>query len=313
MMAAIHDRTRRVETGDLFEAMARACPACGRPNGDRATRCLYCSQRLPEPAADTEPAVPRGPATTAQLVILAPNRGAVDGKVEALSDAAALGRYEARLALQASRYRLLRKLDSERAARELSRTLDAAGVSHHVIAEAELQEIRLEPLRALRFRGAELELSTAGGGGRRVAGDELLLLVQGEIARARHQEARLATPRGASQPLTPSFRLHLYTCTSGAFDLDPENFDWDELDEPPDPSTLLNLKRLIRAIRQRAPLAELDEGFSLEPAVLSRQESSADVAAMLQPSQRSQGVLYDNEPQFRYYSRWRYLIALRFR
>lgn len=295
--------------------MARACPACGRPNGNRAARCLYCSQPLfplPEVSTPELPAVRASDAySTAHLVILAPARGEIDGKAPALAERAAMGLYEARLALQARRYRLLRKVETEEAARSLSRALDAAGIAHHVVVEAELRAIALESLRGVRFQEAELELAIAGGGSRRVLGDDVLLLVRGEIARARHQEANLATPRGASQPLTPSYRLHVYTCTSGAFDLDPESFDWEALEEPPGPSTLLNLNRLIAAIRKRVPLAELDEGFALEPAVLSRKEAGADPASILtQESPGSSRVLYDNEPQFRYYARWRYLVAL---
>lgn len=298
---------------------ARACPACGRPNADRATICLYCSQPLPSVLPVLE-AIPPGShvslggqtSSSAHLVILAPSSGTENDKAPALASAAALGLYEARLALQAKRYRLLRKLESEEPARSLSRDLAVAGIAHHLIAETELQAVALEALRAVRFRETELELSTAGGGRRLLSPDNVLLLVRGEITRSLHREAKLATPRGASQSLTPSHRLHLYTCTSGAFDLDPEKFEWEGLDEPPGPSALINLNRLISAIRKRAPLAELDEGFALEPAVLSRTESGGDPASTMlaRDARGSAGVIYDNQAQFHYYARWRYLVAL---
>jgi len=266
---------------------------------------------LEAPPADLPVSFCGETSSSAHLVILAPSRGTENDKAPALA-AAALGLYEARLALQAKRYRVLRKLESEEPARSLSRELDAAGIAHHLIAETELQAVALEALRAVHFRETELELSTAGGERRLLSPDNVLLLVRGEIARSLHREAKLATPRGASQSLTPSHRLHLYTCTSGAFDLDPEKFEWETLDEPPGPSTLINLKRLISAIRKRAPLAELDEGFALEPAVLSRTESGGDPASTIlaQEPRGSAGVIYDNQPQFHYYARWHYLVAL---
>ncbi len=78
--------------------MPKSCPACGRPNADRASQCLYCTAPLeplenaaPETSAEEIPTLPQAPASDRHLIILAPQPDAsvTDGRVEAFAAAAA--------------------------------------------------------------------------------------------------------------------------------------------------------------------------------------------------------------------------------
>ncbi|HLE69664.1 MAG TPA: hypothetical protein VJH87_08285, partial [Vicinamibacteria bacterium] len=87
--------------------MARACPACGRPNGEAATKCLYCVAPLPPvevlPPAPVEAA---GPASgDRHLLILLPTKARDDADIVALSRIASVSAYDARLSLASPRPR----------------------------------------------------------------------------------------------------------------------------------------------------------------------------------------------------------------
>jgi hypothetical protein len=296
--------------------MPRACPACGRPNADRAAQCLYCTEPfepIPEEkgAADVPPETPATPSER-HLIILSPQGDAFDieSKIGAFAELMRMTSYDARLALATKRHRLLRKVVDAQRALELSAPLRELGVVHFDVAESEIEALPVEATRRLHFVGEHLELGLAEGVLRRVACSRLVLLVQGDIKRERYREGQMATPRGASRPLTPGLRLHLYAADSrAAYELDPEQFDWSVLGGERGPSTPLNFKRLTGEILRRCPHVELDRGFDWELAVLSRSEAGSELDAMLKRDRSSEGVIYDNQDQFRYYSRWRYLVA----
>ena len=68
-------------------------------------------------------------------------------------------------------------------------------------------------------------------------------------------------------------------------------------------------KRLEDEIVARTGVG-LDRGFDMEPVVLSRSQADVEVGSMLGTEQGSrEGVIYDNQAQFRFYARWRYLVA----
>jgi hypothetical protein len=95
-----------------------------------------------------------------------------------------------------------------------------------------------------------------------------------------------------------------------AAELDAEQFSWDALGGEHSPSTPINLKRLIDGILERAAGAELDRGFDMEAVVFSQAEGGSSLDSMLGVGQTSrEGAVYDNEAQFRFYARWRYLVA----
>jgi hypothetical protein len=185
-------------------------------------------------------------------------------------------------------------------------------VDHVELAEAEVEELPVRSIQWLRFRPDQMEMHLAGEGAAAMSYPEVLLLVRGEISRARHSERRMATLRGASQPLTPGLRVVLFEKSSKfAAELDAEQFDWSALEDQQSSSTPMNFKRLIDEILQRSTVARLDRGFDLEPVVLSRSGLESGVDALLDVTKTREGVVYDNGAQFRFYARWRYLVARR--
>lgn len=298
--------------------MPKSCPACGRPNADRATQCLYCTGPL-EPMKDVEPegpageitSFPKAPSSDRHLIILAPqlDASATDANVEAFAAAAGLSRYDARLALLTQRHRVLRKVEDAQKAAVLSKRIEALGVTHLSVPESEVEALPVVRIRGLRLEPDHIELGLSGEEIARIGDSELLLLVRGEIARARHHERHLATARGAKQPLASGARLHFYGIHSSvAAELDPEQFDWSAL-EPDSLSTPINFKRLVDEIVDRTKV-KLDRGFDLEPVVLSRSQADSEVDSLLGTGQGNhEGVFYDNEAQFRFYARWRFLVA----
>jgi hypothetical protein len=144
--------------------------------------------------------------------------------------------------------------------------------------------------------------------------ENLLLLVRGEIARERRDDKRLGTPRGVSDRITPGLRLHLYERNATvAVEIDPEHFDWTQpsLASPSAAgSSLIHFQNLLERLRERAASAELDRGFDREPVVLARSEANEDLTELLTEGRaRRDGIVYDNEAQFRMYARLRYRIA----
>jgi hypothetical protein len=253
---------------------------------------------------------PVAPASERHIIVLAPQADTADvnSKVVPFAELMGLTTYDARLALATKRHRLLRKVVNAQKARELSGRLHELAVAHFDIAESEIEAVAVEEIRRIHFRGEHLELGLQGGTERHVEYSILLLLVQGDIKRERYREGRMATPHGASRPLTPGLRLHI--CARAAFELDPEQFDWSVLGGEQSLSTPLNVKRLTGDILRRAPQVELDRGFDCELAVLSRSGAASELDSRLREEKSGEGVIYDNQMQFRYYSRWRYLVAM---
>jgi hypothetical protein len=291
--------------------MARACPACGRPNSEQSARCLYCTEPFDRTAPD-EPVAPAIPISSRHLIILAPqgDEGSSEERAQSFAEVLGLAPYDARLALKTLRHRLLCKVEGQREAREISIQLERLGVEHLHFAEADVEAVSVDSMRWLRFHTDHMEMQLSDKGTEQVSYEDVLLLVRGEIARERHNERRVATPQGASQPLTPGLRLFLFVRASNvAAELDSEQFDWSALGDRQSISTPMNFKRLVDEILHRATSAELDRGFDLEPVVLSRSEAGSYVDALLDGSKARDGVVYDNEAQFRFYARWRYLVA----
>lgn len=294
--------------------MARSCPACERPNGDQATKCLYCSEPL-EPVAHTDAEVGdeaniaiAPPESDRYLVILIPSAPADDHKVETLADAAGMSRYEARLSLASTRPRVFRQVE-ELFARGLSEQLQAARIPHYVVSEQTVRALPVSRAQSVTFAPMHFDVILEG---RRLAIPyrDILLLVRGEIARESHNDKRLATTRGATRSLSPGLLLHLYSKeASVAVELDPDGFSWPELGAGSSRSALLNLENFLDAVEQRASGVAVDRGFDREPPVFSRAAGDGqDLTQVLSGSAPRGGVLYDNQNQFRFYARWRYRL-----
>ena len=297
--------------------MAQVCPACSRRNGDRATKCLYCSEALepveaPETATpdDVSP-VPTDPSGTedSQLVIFFPGEGRTEATVSRLAEIAGLSRYEARLWLQASRPRLFRRIETEPLARELSERMTEASVPHFLAPEARVRSTAIARARQAVFGERHFDI-VIDDRTTTVLYEELLLLVRGEITRANHDDKRLGTAKSVTRKLTPGILLHLYLRNQNlAVEIDPESFGWPDHGDRVSPSSLVNLERFVGVLREKAPHAAVDRAFDLEPAVLSRSGSDSELTHMLSDGGLgARGVVYDNGEQFRFYSRWRYQL-----
>lgn len=293
--------------------MARACPACGRPNGDAATQCLYCVAPLPAvealPPAPVESKEPTR--NDRHLLILLPSERMDEGMIRDLSRIASVSPYDARLSLASTRPRLFRRLDSETEARRFSEALGAVRIAHYVVAEASVTALPIARASALDLRDRHFEMALDGASpGAPTPYENVLLIVRGEITRERHHEGRLGSAKGASRRLTSGLRLHLYLSDSSfAVEVDPELFDFRLLGEERTSSALLNFERLIARLLTRAPGLAIDRGFDQEPLILSRAGGGDVTDALAMADRGPEGVLYDNEESFRFYARWRYRVA----
>lgn len=295
--------------------MPIACPACGRPNAESAERCVYCTESLEglrSAEASAEAAsVESAPSRNRYLIILAPQTTPVDDGAESFAEIMGLASYDARLALQTERPRLVRKVDRLPEAEELSAGLASARIAHFVVAESDVESLSVVPIRNLELLVEEMRFGLAEGRLLLMPYRDLSLLVRGEIVRERHRERLLGTIQGTNRPLTPGQRLHFYTREATAVaELDPEQFDWSALGDSRTTSTLINFRRIVEEIRERAPRAELDRGFDWEPVVLSRATENEEIgSALSEEGGAREAAIYDNEAQFRFYSRWRYLVS----
>lgn len=305
------------EVAMLF-SMARSCPACSRPNGDQAAKCLYCSEPLepipPLPGTGSGPEDEPGlelappPEIEGHLLILIPGAPPDDRQVESLAGMAGLSRYDARLNLASTRPRVFRRLESEELARRLSDQLRACQIPHYVVSEQSVRALAVSRAQSVKLEPKHLEVRLEG---RNVSLPyaSLLLLVRGEITREKHNEKNVATARGASRSLTPGLLLHLYSHeASVAVEIDPESIGWPDFDGTLSKSALLNLERFVDALEERTSGVPVDRGFDLEPPVLSRASGGTQDLAQVLSGGSSGGVLYDNQEQFRFYARWRYRL-----
>jgi hypothetical protein len=265
---------------------------------------------ITEASPELEPTVR---ATERHLIILFPQSETdwAASKLQSFAKVTGLTVYDARLALQTQKHRILRKLNEEEKALELSKRLTELGIRHITLAEADVRAMPVEPVRRMALGDQSLELTLSKGNKLKIDYSDLLLLVRGEIRRESHKKPKKAAD-GSSRSLTPGLRLHIYGAgATVAAELDSEGFDWNVLPaEVRSPSTPLNFKQLTDELLLRGTRAKLDRGFDMEPVVLSRSEPVSGIGEILQGSRKSKGALYDNSDQFRFYARWRFLVEL---
>jgi hypothetical protein len=275
--------------------------------------CIYCGAALrPEQvtaaaAAAEALALEAAPAAAAARAVVVLDLRAAPA--ERLASALGLPAYEAEQRLRRGGYQLHR-IAEPAAAGEEARRLTGAGLSVHVVPEAEARAAAM-PLLALGGRCHEraLELRTVDGP-REVAGNDVLLVVRGPIARAleppRHfRRVRLAGP-------DEGHRIHLHLRSQGPpLEIDPEDF---EVGTGPLPlSSLMTLLDWLRAVAGGAPV---DEGFrflapALAPAAPAPAGTAAGAAQALSAGKRARPALFDNLAQFRFYSGWRAAVERR--
>jgi hypothetical protein len=288
----------------------RVCPQCRRPLAVARASCLYCGAALPEALAaavlQPEPQPEAPPATRALLVLdleeAAPQR---------LARALAVTDLEARQWVTRGGFRLQRLGPPAEIEAEAER-LRAGGVRVEVLAEAEVRAAlapRLVRGGRAHPQGLELELD---GGARRVDAAEMLLMVEGPIAREyqTHQDVR----RVRTASLAPGYRFHLHLRGEPQpLELDPAGFDFGGPRAAP-ASTLLELQAWLAPLRARVPS---DESFqraipALGPAEMGGGGALAAANALrAQLPDEGQALVLDNLPQFRFYSAWRGVLQRR--
>jgi hypothetical protein len=294
--------------------MARSCPACGRPNADTATKCLYCVAALPPleealAGSFSSPAPVESP--TRHLLFLLGSGTSDEARVAELSRIARISAYDSRQSLSAPRPRIFRRFETEAEARRFSGELIAARIAHYVVAESTV--LSLPIARAVSFDLGDarfaIELDPAYGRVAPSGYEELLLLVRGEITRERLDETKLGSRNAASRRLSPGLRLHVYTRKATvAVEIDPESFDFGVLGAEKTSSAFLNLERLVARIQEKATSVTVDRGFDFEPLLLSRSGGTDPLEALASSERGRTGVAYDDEVNFRFYARWRYRL-----
>jgi hypothetical protein len=262
------------------------------------------------PPAPTGTAAPNR--ANRHLLILLPAEARDEASIEALSRIASVSAYDARLSLSSTRPRLFRRLDTEAQAHRFSDELTSARIGHYVVPETSVTALPVARASAFVLRERHLEVMLEGASPSIAPAPygELLLLVRGEITRERHDETKLGSTRGVSRRLTSGLRLHLYLRDAFvAVEVDPDLFDFGILEDERTASAHLNFEKLIARILEKAPGVAVDRGFDLEPLVLSRAGGVSDVTDALAASDRGPtGVPFDDEGNFRFYSRWRYRV-----
>ena len=289
--------------------MPKHCPACGRPNGDQARRCLYCSCELADVLAEEKPSTGTGKATERHLVILLPQQNEDPQRLRPFAEAFGLSDYDARLALATDRARLIRRVEDLDAARRLSGELSTVAIAHYVVSERQVESTTITPIRRLMLDDKLSFVTEAKQW--HIAYEDLLLVVVGEIQRERYQEGLIASSKGASAPLTPGSRVHLFTRDSQtAIEIDPESFDWARTLDDASAAAVVNQQKLLDFLETKNPSLEIDRDFNWETPVTARVDSGSDLSSMLtERDAKNRGQVHDNSAQFHFYSRWRYRLA----
>jgi hypothetical protein len=247
----------------------------------------------------------RGSARAAPRVLLIVDLGAATA--ESLAAGLGLTRFEAEQQKRRGGFALDRIVDAGAAEGEATR-LRAAGLRVDLVAEA---EARAQPWVAEAGGWTDAELHLRGAGRtRRVAGADVLIIVQGAIVREYELPETLRKVRTAG--LEPGYRFHLHLrAETEPLELDPGAFAF-TAGPPLSGSSRLELGAWVEALGREAPL---DDGFRRLSPVMSPVSAEAKGALRAasafahQPTGRGgkggEPRILDNLGQFRFYSAWR--------
>lgn len=291
--------------------MPKYCPACERPSGDLAKKCLYCSEELSEASTDPIPSgAPRPEGSEKHLIILLTQQRDIEPLVDPYAEAFETSGYDARLALSTARPREIRRVESREEAKTLSAKLARHSIEHYVVSEKRVAAIAIQPLRRMTLHSEHFSFNIDQSE-RSIAFQDLMLIVVGEIQRQRYQEGLIASAKGASAPLTPGSLLYLFTReTEVAFEINPEEFDWAGSLNEASASAVVNQQRLLKILEAKNPEVDIDRHFAWETPLTARVDSGSDLSSMLSNKDaKSRGQVHDNSAQFRFYARWRYRLA----
>jgi hypothetical protein len=286
-----------------------ACPSCHRPVASTRPNCLYCGAALPA----TPPSVPNTVAAaetspTEERCLVVVDVGGADAA--AVAAGLGLSRFDASQYLSRGGPDLWR-IAPIASAERMAERLRGAGLAAVLIPEADVREGK-HPLVAAGGRCTDGALELRVDGGKlRVTGSDLLLVVQGPIAReyppsTEARRVRLATLEGG-------YRIHLHRRgESRPLELDPDAFDFGPAGVAR--SSLLTLRDWVQAV---APKTPVDDSFRRIPPALAPaadRDSLTDVLGGKSRAPRDKkgsAVPLDNVDQFRFYSAWRGAVERR--
>lgn len=286
-------------------------------------RCLYCGAELPretveaaaaaraEALGEGPSAAPGTPETEAlrALVVLD-----LEGTApEAVASALGLTAFEAAQRVRRRGVQLHRTLPEAEAAREAARLQDA-GLTATVLPEREVKEgQRPQVATGGGFDGTALTV-TLQEGSTRVAPSDVLLVVQGPIAREYPPSPDIRRVRMAT--LDPGYRFHLHRLgTRAPLELDPAEFHF--ASPPGSGSSFMEIAAWVEVLGAGA---EVDDTFRREPVALSPAEPPAGLVAALGRPRPARAEAagreeapwaLDNLLQFRAFSAWRGALARR--
>lgn len=290
----------------MSEASGRACLKCSRPVATTGPRCLYCGATLPAgapPAGDAAPAA-AGPEIPPRALLVLDLTGAEPAKLE---NALQLRPFEAEQLVRRGGFQLHRIAEAEVIRSEETRLL-GAGLRVTVVPEI---EARVAPVLAIRGRYESGELTVRhAGGDLRLGAKDLLLVVQGPIAREYQPSKQVKRARSAS--LEAGYRLHLHrTSDPRPLELDPGAFEFGA--GPCEGSSLLTLSAWVRELGNGVPS---DDHFRRLPAALGAASSETAgaigaAAGLAAGREKDAPLILDNLAQFRFYSGWRSAVERR--
>lgn len=245
--------------------MPQDCPRCSRPNGDAATRCLYCGATL-EPRPPEEPAESSAAAWPDTFTVLV--TGSVrDSQLAAFEEIA--GRPAAWL--DAGLPLPIRTEPDLEGAMALHGQLAEAGISSTVVADQRLGEsgVLLVARRATRS-GAKLVFSAADERRAEIAPADLRIFVRATIVDTSAVDdgklrGRAMTGRVFPQMAGGAERIHvldLHPASSCPVRIVAERFDYSILGAERGPLAVDNFERLVEILTEGAPRAATNTAFS---------------------------------------------------
>ena len=239
--------------------MPQTCPHCNRPNGDFATRCLYCAEPLTPPAVaeeSTDDGTEGWPESTT-VVVTTFDDAARAAQVTSFP----LAWFEAGPPLALETFP-----DSE-SARSLHAYLLEQGLGASVVADAELGRMGTTFVaRGVQAEGGSLVFANAAGAELRLAAESVDIMVQYRFRGTEEEAFHSRSLLGRNIPLiaggTESTQLlDLYAADQRPVRIVAEDFDYSLLGPARAPTVSDNFPLLLEILSEICPHARHDLGF----------------------------------------------------
>ena len=287
-----------------------SCPRCGRTVPAARGSCLYCGAALPAPetplgALETEAEAPAVASDRVLIVVrISPDM------TEALSGALGMTQVEAVQLLKKGEFHLLRIASPAEAHAETER-LTAAGLSVLQVPEAEVLASPPRLVLGGTMAREGLRLRTEAGEAQ-LAAAEILLLVQGPIAR--HYQTAPDMKRVRTATLEEGYRVHLHLkAQARPLEIDPGGFEFSLAN--PGRSSLLAIREWTQGLGGTVPIDDSFRRFTpalgLAAGKTAGRLGAVESLASSRTSSDEGAVILDNLVQFRFYSSWRAAVERR--